>query len=194
MVCAVVMLAGAGVTVTVGDQLLPLVLVSPGQINAQLPSDLASGEQTLTVHNPGQPDATATFTAQRNAPGLFSHEISGKPYWVAMHADGSAVTPTSPARRGEIVSALGTGFGPYHPQPPDGFAVPASPAFPLADQAELEFSGKTVKPEFTGAAPGRVGVTEVRFQIISPFPTASTIEIKVQVNGQVSNTVWLPLE
>ncbi len=183
-----------GVTATVGDQLLPLVLVSPGQINAQLPSGLATGEQTLTVHNPGQPDATGTFTAQRNAPGLFSQEISGKRYWVAMHADGSAVTPTSPARRGEMVTGLGTGFGPYHPQPPDGFAVPSSPAFPLEDQAELEFSGKTVQPEFTGAAPGRVGVTEVRFQIASPFPTASTIEIKVQVNGQTSNTVWLPLE
>jgi len=183
-----------GVTVTVGDQLLPLLMVSPGQINAQLPSGLAVGDQTLTVHNPGQPDAIGVFTAQRNAPGLFSQQISGKPYWVATHGDGSLVTAKSPARRGETVTALGTGFGPYHPQPPDGFAVPSSPAFPLADQVELEFSGKTVKPDFVGAAPGRVGVTEVRFQIASPFPTASTIEIQVQVKGQASNTVLLPLE
>ena len=183
-----------GVTVTIGNQLLPLLLVSPGQINAQLPSGLAVGPQTLTVHNPGEPDAIGVFTAQRNAPGLFSHQLSGKPYWAAMHADGSLVTPKSPARRGEAVTALGTGFGRFHPQPPDGFAVPASGVFPLADPAVLEFSGKTVKPDFTRAAPGRVGISEVGFHIADPFPVASTVEIKVKVNGHESNTVLLPLE
>ena len=183
-----------GVTVTIGDQLLPLLLVSPGQINAQLPSGLGMGEQALTVHNPGQPDAIGLFTAQRNAPGLFAQQISGRPYWVAMHADGSLVTPKSPARRGETVTALGTGFGPFHPQPPDGFAVPTSRTFPLADPAEIEFSGKVVKPDFTGAAPGRVGITEVRFHITDPFPTNATVEIKVRVNGHESNAVLLALE
>ncbi len=183
-----------GVTVTIGDQLLPLLMVSPGQISAQLPSGLGIGNQTLVVHNPGQPDASASFNTQRNAPGLFSQQISGQAYWLAMHADGTLVTPTSPALQGETITALGTGFGPYHPQPPDGFAVPPSPAFPLADQAELVFSGKTVKPDFAGAAPGRVGVTQVLFLIADPFPTGTTVEVKVQVNGQESNTVLLPLE
>ena len=183
-----------GVTVTIGDQMLPLLLVSPGQINAQLPSSLGAGEQTLTVHNSGQPDAVGIFTAQRNAPGLFSHQIGGKPYWVAIHTDGSLVTPKNPARRGETVTALGTGFGPYHPEPADGFAVPASGTFPLADRAELEFSGKIVKPDFTGAAPGRVGVAEVRFHIADPFPANATVKIKIRVNGHESNAVLLPLE
>ena len=183
-----------GVTVTIGDQLLPLVVVSPGQINAQLPSGLGLSEQTLTVHNPGQPDAIGVFTSQRNAPGLFSQQISGRSYWVATHADGSLVTPKSPALRGETVTALGTGFGPFHPQPPDGFAVPASGTFSLVDAVELQFSGRVIKPDFAGAAPGRVGITEVRFKIADPFPTGATVKIKVQVNGQESNTVLLPLE
>ena len=183
-----------GVTVTIGDQLLPLIVVSPGQINAQLPSGVGLGEQTLTVHNPGEPDAIGVFTVERNAPGLFSQQISGRPYWAAMHADGSLVTPKNPAKRGETVTALGTGFGPFHPQPPDGFAVPAAGTFPLLDPVELEFSGKVVKPDFAGAAPGRVGITEVRFKIADPFPTGTTVNIKVQVNGQQSNTVLLPLE
>jgi len=184
----------AGVTVTVGEQLLPLIFVSPGQINAQLPSSLTAGQYMLTVQSTGQPDATGIFTLERNAPGLFSHEISGQAYWVAMHADGSYVTPTSPARRGETVTGLGTGFGPFHPEPPDGFAVPSSGVYPLVDAVELEFSGKTLQPDFTGAAVGHVGITAVRFLIADPLPTASTIEIKAQVNGQASNTVLLPLE
>jgi len=43
----------AGVTVTVSDRILPLLYVSPTQINAQVPSDLGDGDYTLQVHNNG---------------------------------------------------------------------------------------------------------------------------------------------
>ena len=184
----------AGVTLTVGDQLLPLLFVSPGQINAQLSSGVQEGEQTLTVHAVGQPDASGTFTVQRNAPGLFIQQIGGNSYLIALHEDGSLITPHSPARRGEVVTALGTGFGPYKPQPPDGFATPSSPAFPLVDPAELVFQNQVIQPEFAGAAAGRVGITAIRFRIADPLPAASTIAIKARVNGHESNAVLLPLE
>jgi uncharacterized protein (TIGR03437 family) len=184
----------AGVSINLSGRLVPLLFVSPGQINAVLPSGFAAGVHTLTVQVPGQPDAIGVFTMQRNAPGLFSQQISGQAYVVAMHEDGSPVTPQSPARRNELVTALGTGFGPYQPQPPDGFAVPASPAFPLADQAELIYQGQTILPVFAGAAVNRVGVTAIQFRIADPLPTASTVAIMAQVNGQDSNTVLLPLE
>ncbi|MBZ5591653.1 MAG: hypothetical protein LAP39_05420 [Acidobacteriia bacterium] len=184
----------AGVTVTVGDRLLPLLFVSPGQINAQLSSGLPEGEQTLTVHSVGQPDATGTLTVQRNAPGLFFQQISGRPYLIALHEDGSLVTPQSPARRGERIEALGTGFGPYQVQPPDGFAVSSANTYKLADKAELVFQDKVIEPEFAGAAAGRVGITAIRFRIADPLPAASTIEIKFRVNGHESNTVLLPTE
>ena len=184
----------AGVTVTVGNQMLPLVFVSPGQINAQLPSGLAEGEYMIEVHSVGQPDVTGAFTVQRNAPGLFFQQISGNPYLVAMHENGSPITTRSPARRGELVTALGTGFGPYQVQPPDGFAVPGSGRYLLLDKAELLFGDKVIEPEFAGAAPGRVGVTAIRFRIADPLPAASTVEIKARVNGQLSNTVLLVLK
>src|SRR5579864_4086972 len=146
-----------GVTVAVGDRMLPLLFVAPGQINALVPSDLALGGQTLTIHFDSQPDVKGTFTAQRNAPGLFYQQISGKSFAIALHQDGSYVTAKSPAHRGELVTLLGTGFGPYHPQPLEGFAVPASPRLPLVDHAELLFEDQSIAPEFAGAAAGRVG-------------------------------------
>ena len=184
----------AGVSVMVGNRVLPLLFVSPGQINAQLPSGLPDGEQTLTVHSVGQPDATGTFMVERNAPGLFFEQIAGRPYMIALHEDGSLVTPQSPARRGELIDVLGTGFGPYQVQPPDGFAAPDSDAYKLADKAELVFQDKVIEPEFAGAAPGRVGITVIRFRIVDPLPAASTIEIKARVNGHESNTVLLTVE
>ena len=184
----------AGVAVTVGDLMLPLLLVSPGQINAQLPSGVAEGAQTMAVHSLVQPDVTGAFTVQRNAPGLFFQPISGSLYLIALHDDGSLITPQSPARRGELVTALGTGFGPYQVQPLDGFPVPSSGQYPLVDKAELLFGDKVIEPESAGAAPGRIGVTAIRFRIADPLPTASTIEIKARVNGHESNTVLLRLE
>jgi len=184
----------AGVTVTVGNQMLPLLFVSPGQINAQLPAEVAEGAQTIAVHSLTQPDVTGAFTVQRNAPGLFFQQISGNPYLIALHEDGSMVTAQSPARRGELVTALGTGFGPYQVQPPDGFAVPSSRPYPLQDKAELLFGDKIIEPQFAGAAPGRVGMTAIQFRIADPLPAASTVEIKARVNGHESNTVRLPLK
>lgn len=184
----------AGVTITAGDELLPLLFVSPGQINAQLPSDLAAGDQTLTVHAEGQSDAIGAFSAQRNAPGLFAQQIADKSYVVALHEDGSLVSPASPARRGEFITALGTGFGPYKVQPPDGFSVPDSNIYALIDITELLFNGQVIRPEFAEAATERVGITNVRFRIADPFPSGTTIELKVRVNGHESNTVLLPLK
>lgn len=183
----------AGVTVSVGDRFLPLLFVSPGQINVELPSDLASGMQTLKVRQTGLPDAAADFTVQRNAPGLFYQELTGQAFAIMLHADGSLVSPASPARRGELVTLLGTGFGPYQPQPPDGFAVPGTVLYPLKDTVELVCGDKTITPEFAGAAQGRVGVAAVKFRIADPLPQASTIEIKARVNGHESNTVLVPL-
>jgi len=64
----------------------------------------------------------------------------------------------------------------------------------LIDRAELVFGDKIIEPEYVGAAPRRVGVTAIRFQIADPLPQAATIEMKARVNGHDSNTVLLPLE
>jgi uncharacterized protein (TIGR03437 family) len=125
---------------------------------------------------------------------LFYWQSGSKAYLVALRQDGSLVTPKSPARRGELITALGTGFGPYQVQPLDGFAAPDSEISKLADHAELLFNGKLIEPEFAGAAPGRVGVVAIRFRVADPLPANATIEILARVNGHESNTVLLPLE
>jgi uncharacterized protein (TIGR03437 family) len=92
-----------------------------------------------------------------------------------------------------MVTIFGTGFGPCLRTPPDGFAVPAAPAYPLADPVEILAGASAATPEFAGAAPGRVGITAVRFRIESGTP-AGAIELKARVNGRESNTVLLPVE
>jgi len=181
-----------GTVVLVEDRLLPLIYVSPEQINAQLPSDLEEREYKLTVRSEGMADVTSTFTVVRNAPGLFVNMVDTTPYAVALHEDGSPITAQSPAKRSELISVIGTGFGPYNRRVIDGFATPATPAATLADTVEVVLSGARLQPAFAGAAPGLIGITTTRFRIGQSGSGAS--ELKVVVNGKESNTVLLPIE
>ena len=59
----------AGVTVRADDTFLPLVFVSPSQINAQLPSTMAEGPHKIIVRWEGKTETSADILVARNAPG-----------------------------------------------------------------------------------------------------------------------------
>lgn len=183
----------AGVTLRLDGRLLPLVFVSPEQINAQLPFDIEEGDRALTVRWEGQPEAFARFSVVRNAPGLFARLIEGRPFAVATHDDGRPVTAADPARAGETLALFGTGFGPYLRRPPDGFATPDVPAYPLADAVTVVAGEALAEALFSGAAPGQVGGVVTRFVVPEWLP-GPAVELKVRVNGQDSNTVQLPVQ
>jgi len=182
------------VTVRAGGEAVPLFFVSPGQINIQLPSSLPTGNHFLTVHIDGKPDASAEFTVSRNAPGLYGTVANAETFAVAAHQDGSSISVSSPARRGEIVSLYGTGFGPYNPEPPDGAAVSAGTKYPLADAAKIVVGEQQIEPVWAGAGAGKVGVAVVQLKIDESIPHASNVALKVFVNGVESNSVLLPVE
>ncbi len=173
----------AGVTVRLSGRLLPLYFVSPEQINALIPSDLQAGEYSLAVRSAGRPDVPADLRVVRNAPGLFA---------VAIRPDGSVVLPEAPARPGEVITMFGTGFGPYDPNPLDGFPAPTEPEFVLIDPAALLAGGNPVPLQPVKAAAGIAGVAALTFRLPDALPGA-VLPVMVQVNGRSSNTVELPV-
>jgi uncharacterized protein (TIGR03437 family) len=183
----------AGVTVTVSDRILPLLYVSPNQINAQVPSDLADGDYTLQVHNTGQDDISASFSVTRNSPGLFFQTLDSTQYGLALHNDGSVVTPDNPAKAGEILSLLGTGFGPYNGLVIDGF-FPPNPAPAVADSVSLATGDQVMSIMSSIAAPGYTGLTVTKFKVPDNMDSGATVPVKVIVNGAASNTVMVPIQ
>ena len=183
----------AGTMVMLGDRLLPLIYVSPDQINAQLPDDIEPGTYKLTVRTDGMPDVTADFTAVRNAPGLFINEVEGKQYALAIHEDGSLITPASPAKRTELVTVLGTGFGPYKQRALEGFAATETPVNPLVDAVEVTANGAKLQTSSAVAATGYVGISAVKFRLTKELPTGN-VDLKMTSNGQPTNTLPLPVE
>jgi uncharacterized protein (TIGR03437 family) len=182
------------VTVRIGARLLPLVFVSPEQINAQIPSDLSDGVYTLTLHIDGSPDVSQSFTVARNAPGLYNTVIDGQAFGLFVHENGDPITSGSPAHRNETVTLLGTGFGPLLQMSPEGFPVQESETSVLVDPVTITAGDTPITPAYAGAASGRVGVVAIRFPISDALPVATTLQLKVTVNNQDSNTVLLPLE
>jgi uncharacterized protein (TIGR03437 family) len=184
-----------GITARVGARMLPLYFVSPGQINLELPSGLPLGQQTLTVSSPGQPDAQATFQVAAEAPGIFAASVSdGVTFGFVLRSDGSLVTSAAPARAGEILTLIGTGFGPTLPNRPDGFPVPASPTFLLTDPATVQLGGVSVTPSKAYAWPGAVGLDAIQFAVPAGLPAATNAALTVSINSVLSNTVQLPLQ
>jgi uncharacterized protein (TIGR03437 family) len=182
------------VTVRLGSRILPLLFVSPGQINAQMPSDLPDGEHRLLVRWEGKPEASTSARVKRNAPGIFYETIADRPIGLFQRPDGSHVTLDAPAKANELVTVLTTGLGPYRVTPPDGFVVPLSPNFTLVDPVEIHIGDSAILPEYAGVAEGRVGINAVRFRIPAGLGAATTVPFRLIVNGQESNTVLLPLE
>lgn len=183
-----------GVTVQVSDRVLPLFFVSPEQINAQLPSDLPEGDYTLKIQPDGLPLQTAKFKIVRNAPGLFARPVDQQHFGLMLHKDGnSLVTLSSPAVKGEIVTLLGTGFGPFKGNTVDGFAVPAGLDVPLVDPMELRIGDRVITPDSALAAVGYVGLVAIKFRVPDDMASGS-VELRAAVNGKESNKVLLPVE
>lgn len=184
-----------GVTVRIADRLLPLLFVAPDQVNAQLPSDLEEGDYRLAVKREGHEEITARFTVTRNAPGLFTVTTGSKTVALGTHEDGKLISQELPVRKGETITLFGTGFGPYDRRPPDGFAVPRTPAYKVVDPVEVLVGDRTIEPDWAGAAAGFVGMSVVRFKLPEDLGVpGGMLEIRLRVNSRESNAVTIPVE
>lgn len=180
-----------GVIVRIAHRMFPLLFVSPGQINAQLPSDLEPGEYEVVIERGGQEAVKATVLIARNAPGLFSTGAQERPLAVAYREDGSSVDTAQPARPAELVTLLGTGFGPADRPILDGFAAPEHPSAELVDRVDILFGDQAIPADWAGPVPGQVGISMVKFRM--PETPEADLPVSVRVNGATSNTVLIPL-
>jgi len=182
----------ANVTVRVGDSLLPLLWVSPTEIRAQVLSTIPDGEHELRVRWEGTPEVVGKFIVSRNSPGLF--RLENEPVALATHADGSQITAQSPAKRGELVTLYGTGFGPYERIVVDGFLNTFTLGNALVDRLEVFAGDRLIQPDWSGAATNEIGLAVTRFRVPPDMTGEVAQEFRVMVNGKASNSVVIPIQ
>jgi uncharacterized protein (TIGR03437 family) len=157
-----------GVSVSIGGQAAFVDYVSAGQVNAQLPSNIATGGVLqLTVTNANGASAPVNLTVNPTEPGLLapaSFLIGKNQYVVAQHSDGTYVLPvgaisgvaSSPAKPGEIVVIYGVGFGSVVPNIPAGEI--ATESNQLSASFEVLFGKTPATLPYFGLAPSFVGL------------------------------------
>jgi uncharacterized protein (TIGR03437 family) len=183
----------ANTCVQVGNQMAPLIYVSPGQINAQVPAVNSSGMvpvSVITNCGTATPTASAPFMANVAAAApeflYFTHNSKGSNPVAAIDNNTAAyIGPTglipdatfTPAKAGEIVTIFGVGFGQTMPaQTPGTLATAAAPV----PGATVTFNGSPITPFYVGISPDFAGLYQLSIAIPAGLaPGAYPIEVTV---------------
>lgn len=149
------------VTATWNDQALPLLFVSPRQINAQLPYG-AEGKGTVRVRTPNG-DAEAPLVLDPVAPAIV-HVEHGEALLPAVvrQATGDLVSALSPALPGETLVIYAVGLGPVNAAVSAGHPAPGP--LPVRHRTEVELGPLLLTPSFAGLAPGFAGVYQIQLE------------------------------
>src|SRR5262249_12347872 len=196
----------ADATVFVNDVPAPLITVSPGQINFQMPFE-ASGTTRVRVDRQGQRGNTVTVQVGRRSPGLYlfpgtTYGIDQNPSrgnafpWPDITA--FAGIPKAAARRGDVLVLYGSGLGPVDPPVATGTAAGASPPSTVTEMPQVNFSRGTfsllINPLFVGLTPGLVGLYQVNVQVPDLPPNARTPVSLQFPDNAVSNIIEIAVE
>ena len=167
------------VKVTIGGQLAYLSYVSPGQVNALIPSSVPQGVQTLTVTTPNGTSDPYNITIKATAPGLLApsnFKVGDVQYAGAFFSDGTAVAPAGsipgvtsrPAKAGETIVIYGVGFGMVAPYLPAGEIAQSIAS--MAAQPEVTIGGIPAVIYYAGVTPQSVGLYQINVTVPAVAP------------------------
>jgi uncharacterized protein (TIGR03437 family) len=162
-----------GTTVTINGIAAPLLFVSPGQINFQMPSAVANSEwfnitsATIVVTTAAGSSTPVTF-GLGSLPGLFTADGSGCGQAAALNIrpDGSVSvnSASNSAAPGDYVALYGTGFGFSTMQLPDGMASAGAVTLQTMPGISVDQS-LSASIGYAGLAPTLAGVDQINFQV-----------------------------
>ena len=182
----------SNVSVTFNGVPAPLLFVSAGQINAQLPWNVLSsgtvGTATVVVTRNNQPSAPQSLQVGPFSPGIFALGNIA----VAINPDGSIAAPagaipgiaTKPAKIGDPggLVILCTGLGAVNPSGVNGAdsldALRTATTWPT-----VMIGGKAAQVVFAGMSPQFVGVNQINVAVPDGTPTGDAVSLQLSQGG-----------
>lgn len=177
-----------GLCVTLNNQPLPLLMTSPGQVNAQIPPDTAPGRYSLVLRSLERKIASTAQVIQvaRYAPALFTDPETLEV--LLFRQDGSRVTRENPARRDEPLMLFATGLG--STQGPRLGAGQPAPSSPLAESEGVElFFGDSryreaeVIVDWAGLTPGFIGLYQINLRVPGDHIRGERLPVLLRIGG-----------
>jgi uncharacterized protein (TIGR03437 family) len=184
-----------GTQVFLGATAMPLLYVSPTQINAILPFSTPMGSNLITVNYPGPSGVIASNAVSVNvaaaAPGIFNDGAGGGIFVQS----GKPVSTANPAARGSLVTFFATGLGAVSPSVADGAAAQPAPNLSLVSaQPTVNIGGVDTTVQFAGLAPGFAGLYQINALVPASISADDSTPLTLRVGLMVSNTVTLAVK
>jgi len=173
-----------GVEVTIGGVLAPLVYVSPTQINAQVPVEVASGTQALVVNT----SIPAAVKVAPVAPEIFFSPIPA----VLKNSNYSVISSTNPARSGEVILIYATGLGQTNAGLATGALVPPGTFAQTSIGVLVTIGGKDALVQYAIESPSFAGLYQVAVTV--PSGVTGSVPLVIQQGSATSNTVNITVQ
>jgi uncharacterized protein (TIGR03437 family) len=167
---------------TVNGALVPMLFVSPDQINAQLPYNL-DGNVTIVLHTPGGVSDNFVIAMTDAAPGVFTAILDGTGYTVptvVRATNNLLVTPSNPVHRGDAIVIYLTGLGRTLPEVAAGAPAPREPLAVAEVPVELDLGGVALPVLYAGLTPGYAGLYQINAQVPSWVPTGMSVRLTIR--------------
>ena len=172
----------AEVSVRIGGQDAPLYFVSPGQINAQVPFEVSTGDSVpVAISVGGLLTAPQNYLIAPAQPGIF---IAGENAAI-LNASFQLVTAQNPVRAGDTIQIFATGLGETDPEV--GSGEPAPPFSTVSNPVTVTIGGIEAAVAFQGLAPGFVGLYQVNVVVPSGVAPGDAVPLVLTQNGIVAN-------
>jgi uncharacterized protein (TIGR03437 family) len=178
---------------TINGDLVPMIFVSPGQINGQIPFDV-QGDATMILNTPAGVSNSFLFNVPAEAPSVFEITVQGwssaMPTVIRQVGDQwLTVTPTDPIHPNDQLAIFVTGLGAVSPRVTSGYPGLANPLSEALFPPVVTLGNTALFVSYAGLAPGEVGVYQINAQV--PFhgiPTGTNIPLTI-TQGTQSTTV-----
>jgi uncharacterized protein (TIGR03437 family) len=177
-------LIGTGVSIAIDNVAVPILFVSPGQVNFLIPGNIRTGRRRLRLLTNGKAGPEVEIEIAESSPGLFQMSTSAV---IATRPDGSLITPESPAVPGEVLVIYAAGLGATQPAI-TGLIIPHAAASISARSQFAVLLNDVPLPDdhilYAGLTPGFAGLYQIN--CILPVDTPPDPEIRLRLPGQTS--------
>jgi len=175
--------------ITVNGLPMPILFVSSGQVNAQMPFETV-GNVAIILRTPGGSSDTFNLQVLPNAPSVFHSGVAGPQNdipTIIRNTNGQLVTDSDPVHRNDVLLIFLTGMGLTSPAVPTGNPAPLNPLAVTLTQPTVTIGGVQLPLLYYGLAPGEVGVYQINAKVPANVPAGLSVPVKISQGSYSSS-------
>ncbi len=164
----------------------PLFMVSPSQINAQIPFEV-SGGAAIVVRSAGGVSDPYSFTVSSSSPAIFHTGTAGPDTGlpaIFRAVNNDLVTLSNPVHPGDYLTVYLAGLGRTSPEVASGAAAPYSPLAASVEVPHVTLGNVPLPVLYSGLVPGLVGVYQMNVYVPEQVPRGMQVPLNISRPAQ----------